>query len=73
MTAPLVATILNKNTDAVKKSKYQIRNEKEARYKAKLENIRATMSDLEKRLNDSNMQVGAYNWLTSLPIKESNY
>ena len=67
------STILNKNTDAVKKSKYQIRNEKEAWYKAKLENILATMSDLGKRLNDSSMQIGAYNWLTSLPIKESNY
>ena len=31
------------------------------------------MNDQQKRLNESNQLVGAYNWLTALPLKESQY
>ena len=57
----------------VAKSPAMIKNERRQRSKDTLDEVRARMSDEQKRTNEANSMVGASNWLTNLPIKELGY
>lgn len=74
-TKQLQHQILNlppQNADEVK-TVSKIKAEKLQRNRAKQDEVKANMSDEQKRNHESNCMVGASNWLTNLPIKELGY
>ena len=53
--------------------KKQLRSMNNNRQKKILEIIRNEMSSEERKQNDLNLEIGAFSWLTTLPIKEEGY
>ena len=74
MTLHLKNLILGRSEEnVIIKAKSEIKQKRNEIHKSTLEKIRSNMSDQEKRINEANQEIGSYNWLTSLPIKENNY
>lgn len=55
------------------KTKSAIKAERRKKQQAKLDSLREEMVNAEKRLNDTNLESGVSNWLTTLPLKEWGY
>ena len=51
----------------------EIKEAREAGHKEKLDSLRASMTDEQKRANDLAQMKGASAWLTSLPLKEEGF
>ena len=72
-TVKLQNQILGITEEEEGKSISTIKNEKNQRNKEKLEQVRTSLNEDQKRKNDSNCLAGSSNWLTNLPIKELGY
>ena len=59
--------------DVTKKAKTEIRCRRRQRQKECLEELRSSMSRENLRANDIAPEVGASNWLTTLPIGETGF
>ena len=64
LTATLIATILSKMPIGEVKTKNQVRTEKQVRQREKLNAVRNDMNEQQKRLNESNQIMEAYNSIT---------
>jgi hypothetical protein len=51
------------------KSALQIKNERRHQNEEKLNRLKETMTEEQKRTNDANRETGALNWVSSLPSK----
>ena len=56
-----------------RKNKSKIKSKREIRQKELLDNIRLSLDENKLRLNESNRDKGASNWLTLLPIKNYGF
>ena len=68
-TMQLKNQILSTQTEGGK-TKSVIQSERKQRQQTTLNLIREEMTDAEKRQNDTNLECGVSNWLTTLPLKE---
>jgi len=79
VTSTLSQLIINQNLEYkvnqndIKKIKNEIKAARETRHQAKLNDIRNTLSEKQKRLNSINIQKGASNWLTTYPLIDSGF
>ena len=53
--------------------KRKIKNQKQQKHQAKLENIRSYLTEEQIRLNNLNQEHGSSSWLTTLPLSEEGY
>ena len=65
-------TQLSSETD-VQNIKRKIKNQKQKKHQAKLENIRSYLTEEQIRLNNLNQEHGSSSWLTTLPLSEEGY
>ena len=63
---------LSSETD-VQNIKRKIKNQKQKKHQAKLENIRSYLTEEQIRLNNLNQEHGSSSWLTTLPLSEEGY
>ncbi|XP_057308551.1 uncharacterized protein LOC130646905 [Hydractinia symbiolongicarpus] len=74
ITASLKNVILRENVvDEEIVSLKAVKNNRRQQNLEKLKNLQLRMTPEAARLNESNMECGVSNWLTTLPIKELNY
>ena len=63
---------LSSETD-VQNIKRKIKNQKQKKHQAKLENIRSYLTEEQIRLNKLHQEHGSSSWLTTLPLSEEGY
>ena len=63
---------LSSETD-VQNIKRKMKNQKQKKHQAKLENIRSYLTEEQIRLNNLNQTHGSSSWLTALPLSEEGY
>lgn len=75
MTTELVNILLrqNENANEISKTKSQIKSERNKSHQNILQGLLSQMDESAKRQSEANQEIGASNWLTTLPIKESGY
>ena len=63
----------NDNEEVVRKKKQGIKNRKRSKNSCQLDQIRAEMSEVQRRLNDLAREKHASLWLCTIPIKDEGY
>ena len=63
---------LSSKTDA-QNIKQKIKNQKQRKHQAKLENMRSYLTEEQIRLNNLNQEHGSSSWLTTHPLSEEGY
>ena len=59
--------------NCIQDQRREIANQREARYKSLLDNLRSSMSEEQLRANDLAQQKGSSAWLTALPLADEGY
>ena len=73
LTTKLRETITGQEEAQEGKTTQQIKNERRHRSEEKLNEILKSLPEEQKRMNEANKEIGASNWLSSLPLKDLGY
>ena len=73
LTKKLQNEIKRTQTEAAQKTIQQVKGDRRTNYNIQLSTIKEKMTHEQRRLNESNRESGASNWLTSLPLKDLGY